>query len=328
MPVDPAGKVHVRTPTYKRPDALRRCIESMQAQSWQNWVCDIYDDDPAGSAEEVVEAVADTRVHFNHNRPQRFASKNIDQCFSRDNPRDADFFCVVEDDNFILPDFMADNIRICRERGVDLVMRNQLIEYASGTPQARLSQFGIFDRMFREGVYQAERFRLSLIPGIGVSNGALFWTRSAKSRLEIGFACTATLQEYMRTFSIWEDIYVAIEPLAVWAENGDQTTRDLGGRAGYLRRELDLKRSIQRLQKEAWRLAGQGHRSAFLGDEGFSFDRRVKARGLLKALIAVHGTDVLGLRERMELAARGMLIRLAGALPQDFDAFIRSRVGG
>ena len=328
MSVEQVGRVHVRTPTYKRPEALKRCIEAMQAQSWQDWVCDVYDDDPAGSAKAVVDQLSDPRVFFNQNNPQRYASKNIDQCFSRENPRGADFFCVVEDDNFILPEFLADNIRICREHSVHLVMRNQLMEYASGTPQARLSERGIFDRMFLEGLYEAEQFRLSLIPGIGVSNGAMFWTKSAKSQLEIGFPCTATLQEYMRTFSIWEDIYVAMEPLAVWAQNGEQTTRDLGGRAGYYRRELDLKRSIQRLQKEAWQLAGQRYRNAFLGNDGFSFDARLKARGLMKALITPRVGKLLGLREKLELAARGLLIRFAGGLPDDFDAFIRSRVNG
>ncbi len=41
-----AGLVHIRTPTYKRPAALKRALQSMIAQTWENWVCDVYDDDP------------------------------------------------------------------------------------------------------------------------------------------------------------------------------------------------------------------------------------------------------------------------------------------
>jgi len=317
--------VQVRTPTYKRPDALRRCLESLQQQTWQNWVCDVYDDDPEGSAKTVCEELGDPRIFYNHNRPQRFASCNIDQCFSRDNPRDADYFCVAEDDNFILPGFMEENIALCAREGVTVILRNQFMEYASGTSDARLSDFGILDRRLTEGRYEPDLFRMSLIPGIGVSNGGLFWSRSAKSDLEIGYPCNVTLQEYLRTFTIIDDIYVAMKPLAVWAQNGTQTTRDLGDRASYLRRELNLKRGIQMLQREAWQLAGENRRRAFLDTDRFRHDRRDRAQALVKALIPVRVGDALTWREKLELSARGLLIRTVGTPEDQLANFIASR---
>lgn len=316
--------VQVRTPTYRRPEALARCLRSLQAQTWGNWVCDVFDDDPDGSAKAVVETLEDERIFYSRNRPQKFASRNIDQCFTRANPRGADYFCVVEDDNYILPGFMRENVETCRRLGVALLLRNQRVEFASGTPDARLSSFGIFDEMFVERTYLPQEFRLSLIPGIGVSNGALFWSKDAMSELEIGFACTATLQEYMRTFSIAEPVHVAMEPLAVWAENGEQTTRDLGGAASWLRRELDLKRAVQVLQREAWRMAGDG-RQGFIRSELFAFPAAMRARGLAKALIPAGVDSALSLRERIELAGRGLLIRGAGRVDDDFRAFLASR---
>lgn len=320
-----AELVHVRTPTYKRPDALRRCLESLRAQTWQNWVCDVFDDDAAGAGQGICEALADPRIRYRRNTPQRFASRNIDQCFSRANPHDADYFFVLEDDNYVLPGFIEHNIAACRKHKVDVLLRNQLVEFGSGTPQAALSKFGILDRMFVERVYKPDIFRLSLIAGIGVSNGGLFWSRHARSALEVSYACTATLQEYMRTFSIDEPILVAMKPLAVWAENGEQTTRDLGGRASWLRRELDLKRSIQILQREAWRLAGDDGRRDFLNTDLFAYDREDRARGLVKALITTRVGDLLSPREKMELLARGMLIRAAGHAQEELEAFVRSR---
>ncbi|WEX08176.1 glycosyltransferase family A protein [Chelativorans sp. AA-79] len=319
--------VQVRTPTYKRPDALRRCLRTLQAQTWQNWVCDVYDDDPQGSAKAVCDELGDRRIFYNRNRPQKFASPNIDQCFSRRNPRKADYFCVAEDDNFILPEFMEENIALCEREGVEIVLRNQLMEYKSGTPEAYLSDFGILDRCLVEGRYEPDLFRLSLIPGIGVSNGGLFWSKSAGSDLEIGYPCNATLQEYMRTFTIIEDIYVAMKPLAVWAQNGEQTTRDLGDRASYLRRELDLKRGIQLLQRETWRLAGENRRRIFLDTDRFRYDRRARARGLVKALIPTRVGDILTWREKLELTARGLLIRTAGSPEDNLEAFIAARTG-
>jgi glycosyltransferase involved in cell wall biosynthesis len=317
--------VHIRTPTYRRTDALRRCLESLRAQSWPDWVCDVFDDDPDGSGRSVCEEIADPRIRYNHNRTQKFASLNIDQCFSSDNPHGAEYFCVVEDDNYVLPEFIESNIGIIRRLNVDLVLRNQYVEFASGTPDARLSEFGIFDEMFVERTYRPDEFRLSVIPGIGVSNGALFWSRRARSRLEIGFPCTATLQEYMRTFSIAEDIHVAMTPLAVWAQNGEQTTRDLGGGASYLRRELDLKRAIQILQQRSWALADDDKRRSFLETDLFAYPPRARAQGLVKALITARVGNLLKASEKMELTARGLLIRGAGNVPEDFRKFLSSR---
>ncbi|GLQ57970.1 glycosyltransferase family 2 protein [Devosia nitrariae] len=322
-----AGLVHVRTPTYKRPEALKRALGSLIAQTWTNWVCDVYDDDPTGAGKAAVEALADPRIHYNHNSPQRFASKNINQCFTAANPRSADYFCVVEDDNYILPTFFAENIALCRQEGVEILLRNQFIEHASGTTEAHLSQGGLLDRLYVDGLYQSEDFRQSLLIGIGVSNGGLFWSRDTKCRLEIEYSTTATLQEYMRTFSICEPIYVAMTPLAVWAENAEQTTRNAELKASYLRRELDLKRSVQALQRAVWRRMSRQRRQQFLTDHRFAGDPTARARILAKALLLPGLGGKLDRREALRLRARGFAIRTLGRLAPDFSAFVRSRLG-
>lgn len=320
------GLVHVRTPTYKRPEALKRALDSLIAQTWANWVCDVYDDDPAGAGKAAVEALADPRIRYNHNSPQRFASKNIDQCFTAANPGDADYFCVVEDDNYILPTFFADNIAICRKNNVEIVLRNQLVEHASGTDRAHLSQGGVLDHLFVEGLYAPEDFRQSLLIGIGVSNGGLFWSRDTRCRLEIEYSTTATLQEYLRTFSICEPIYVAMTPLAVWAENAEQTTRNAELKSSYMRRELDLKRSIQTLQRIVWRQMPKATRRQFLTDPRFATDPAARARSLAKALVLPGLDGKLQSREALRLRARGLAIRTLGRLTPDFKAFVRSRL--
>ena len=326
-PPGPAGRplVHVRTPTYRRPDMLRRALRSLQAQTWPHWVCDVLDDDREAGGAAVCEELDDPRIRYRMNPEQLFASRNIDGCFSRENPHDADYFCVVEDDNFLLPDFMRANIALCEGTGVEIVLRNQLVEWASGTPEARVGTGGILDRQFVEGRYEAQEFRLSLLPGIGVSNGGLFWSRRARSPLEIVFPCTATLLEYLRTYSVVEPIHVALEPLAVWAENGTQTTRDLGASAGWLRSELDLKRGVQILQRAAWARAGEDLRRGFLRSPRFAYPPEERARGLVKALLATRTDGLLPARRTAELVARGLLIRAAGRPMRDLPAFLRSR---
>src|SRR6187551_1888518 len=207
--------VHFRTPTYKRPEQLRRALESMIAQTSPHWVCDVYDDDPSEAGRHVVAELGDERIRYTSNRPQLFASRNIDHCFSAHNPHGAEYFCVVEDDNFLLPGFVAENIALMQREGVEIVLRNQLVEHASGTAAASVGTIGVLDELFTDGLYAAEEFRLALLAGIGVSNGGLFWSVRARSPLEIQYGCTATLQEYLRTYSIVEPVYVAMEPLAV-----------------------------------------------------------------------------------------------------------------
>ncbi len=316
---------HIRTPTYKRPEQLRRCLESLQNQTFENWICDVYDDDPQGSARAVVQAMGDPRIVHRQNATQKFASRNIDQCFSRMNPHDADYFCVVEDDNFILPRFVEDNIRICETQKVEIVFRNQLIEFESGTSNAHLSDFGILDRKLTERKFDPDRFRLSLLADIGVSNGGLFWSRDARTDLEIHFDCSATLQEYLRTYTIREPIYVAMEPLAVWAENGAGTTRDLGFDKTYLRRELNLKRSIAMLQRAAWNRVSPEDRSAFLENESFAYPVQARARGLVKSHIRLNVGPALGVREKLWLFYRGMLIRIFGRPEAGVRGFIANR---
>ena len=323
MPDYQPGLVHIRTPTYKRPESLRRALRSMIDQTWPNWVCDVYDDDAAQSGRQVVEALGDPRIRYNANAPQLFASRNIDHCFAAANPHGGEFFCVVEDDNFILPDFCAANIHLMAARKVEIVLRNQLIEHRSGTPQAHLSATGVLDDLFTEGLYDAAGFRLSLLAGIGVSNGGLFWSVRARSPLEIQYACTATLQEYLRTYSIVEPVYVAMEALAVWAENGEQTTRNAELDAGYLRRELDLKRAVQALRQRAWAEATPAQRSAFMTDPRFAAPIAVRAGHVGKALI---GSKLhVSAREALRLRARGLLIRLFGRVTPDFERFLAAR---
>jgi hypothetical protein len=318
-----AALVQVRTPTYRRPRELERALRSIQEQTWSNWVVDVYDDDPLAAGREVCERMGDTRIRYHHNDAQKYASANIDQCFSAANPNDADYFCVVEDDNFLLPRFMEDNVALCRREGVEIVLRNQLVEHASGTPAARLSETGVLDHLLVEGPYQAAHFRMSLLIGIGVSNGGLFWSRNARSKLEIGFDCTATIQEYMRTFSIDEPIYVAMTPLAVWAENAEQTTRNAGLHASYLRRELDLKRRIQALQRLVWKSSPAGHRRDFLDDERFAPGAGDRSKALAKALIPYGGN----FGRSIQPLFRGLLIRALGRLDRSFEDFVCSRRG-
>ena len=131
--------VHFRTPTYRRPDTLLRTLQSKQGQTVDHWVCDVYDNDPEHSARDVVQSLGDARVRWTPNPEPLPPAANIDRCYTRKNPHDAEWFCSVEDDDYILPTFVQENIELAEMSGARIVLRNQIIELDSGTPEARLS---------------------------------------------------------------------------------------------------------------------------------------------------------------------------------------------
>ena len=82
---------------------------------------------------------------------------------------------------------------------------------------------------------------------------------------------------------------------------------------------------MQILQREAWALAGRDKQREFLESASFRYPAELRARGLVKALITTRTGTHLGLKEKLELAARGLLIRTAGRPEPELPDFIASR---
>lgn len=319
------GRVHVRTPAYRRPELLRRALQSLQSQTWSDWVCDVFDDDPQRSGAAVCSALNDERIRYYANAPQRFASRNIDACFDRSNPHGAEFFFVLEDDNYVFDTFIAENIALSRHESVELILRNQVIDYDLTGRGREVSSFGILERTYREGRQAASDIRLGALSGIGVSNGALFWSVRAKSDLEIGIPCNASLQEYLRTLAISDDTYVALTPLAAWASNGEATTRNLGDKAGYLKRELALKRAIQRVRRRIWETTDRLDRRELLAGRKLQASPETIAENFDKALILTATPGARRPVHRVNAILRGLLILIAGRIEPGLEVYIASK---
>ena len=304
-----------------------RTLQSMQGQTIDHWICDVYDNDPEHSARDVVQSLGDARIRWTPNPVSLPPAANIDRCYTRENSHDAEWFCSVEDDDYISPTFVQENIELAEVSGARIVLRNQIIELDSGTPEARLSEYGVLDQRFREGLTPPTLLRLALLADLSVSNGGLFWSRHAVSDLELKFICNPVLQEYLRTLTIVEPIYVALRPLAVWAKKGAKTSRYQGDPAGYFRRELNLKRSLQKIRQDIWQHATPEERATYLSGSELLIDPTTRAQQLVKALI---GRRISGLSvwEKLELTARGLLIRSLGRTTADFEAFVRGSQHG
>ena len=271
--------VLVRTPTYRRPDMLRRAMTCLQAQTDSDWLCEVRDDCPDRSAQAVVEDIGDPRIRYVANRPQKFMVRNLDDCFLRENPYKADYFYMLEDDNHIRPGFLSLGRDILEQEKLAICQINQVVEHGSRTERSRISDEGVFDTLYDERVYAPAEMHLAIFGAIGISNGAVFWSRRIKNELAVRVDTIPTLEEYLRTCLVAEPVYIAHDKLAVWAENEQLTNRNNGLNTSWLRRELNLKASVTALQRAVWARLPPALRESFLagGILRIPMDRRLEA---------------------------------------------------
>lgn len=226
---EPGGPiVEVRTPTFRRPVLLRRALSSLVAQTWSNWRCIVLDDEPGGGvARNICEELADQRIIYRANDKNLGVGRNIDQAFSLGPLPGSTHACVLEDDNYYLPDLLRDNLVSMRNYGTDIVLRNQFIERPNGRDQdGPVGPATTYDGQYRDGVLERDSLWGSFFYSTGANNSSLFW------RLDRGlsFATSAfsrdpVFQERLRTLCIDRDVLIAMKPLIVWRDNGAESHR-------------------------------------------------------------------------------------------------------
>lgn len=317
--------VLVRTPTYRRPDMLRRAMACLQAQTHADWICEVRDDCPEGSARTVVEDLADPRIRYVHNRPQKFLVRNVDDCFLKENPHKADYFYMLEDDNQIRPEFFARGRDILEQEGLAICQINQAIEHDSRTERARIGTEGTFDFLYDERVHRPEEIHLTTVGNaVGISNGAVFWSRHIRNELAVRVDTLPTLEEHLRTQLIAEPVYVTTEKLAVWAQNEALTDRNRGLNSSWLRRELALKSSTTALQRVIWARTTPPMREAFLSGRILRIPLVQRREVLRKA-----GIRAPGIPADPGLKARGkrLVVRHLGPVHPSVGAVMERMVG-
>jgi glycosyltransferase involved in cell wall biosynthesis len=236
----------VRVPTYKRPDLLKRALESLIAQTYTNWKCLVLDDSPDQEARAVVEAFEDDRLIYQPHPKNLGRTKNLDFAFQSANYIGGQYAFVLEDDNYLLPTFIEENIQSLETHNVSIVLRNAEIRLQ--TDQASIPT-GETNRgkWFSEGMYEPFEIYSRLFFCEGITNSGLFWrTEKIKSNLQVGDQVKDALhQELFRSLQINEPIYFEPDPLCVFTlfEVHDQ----LGKRSTLIKR-LDLIRYRRGIQ--------------------------------------------------------------------------------
>ena len=207
----------VRIPTYKRPALLKRALSSLIAQSYENWKGIVLDDSPEQEAKVVVESFNDNRIIYKPHPINFGQAKNLDYSFFSASYIDGLYAFVLEDDNYLFPDYIYENVKSLDTNKVNIVLRNQEI---------RIQKNGVSiptntttrDKWFSQREYSPFEVYARLFFCEGISNGGLFWrTDKIQSNLQVGYQVSDPLhQELFRTLQIREPVYFEQTPLCVF----------------------------------------------------------------------------------------------------------------
>ena len=208
----------IRVPTYKRPVWLRRALESLIAQDQPNWKALVMDDSPEREGREVVGALRDKRIIYQPNRERLGGAANLDKAFNSESLLGGAWACVLEDDNWLMPGFLSENIHALDDTHVDILLRNQEIWFQNENTTIPTGQT-TRGNWFEEREYDSLELHAFLFFFEAISNGGLFWKTSIKSNLQVGNKVKDSgLQESCRTLQIVEPLYFKSKPLCVWSQ--------------------------------------------------------------------------------------------------------------
>ncbi|MCW9682198.1 glycosyltransferase [Dolichospermum planctonicum UHCC 0167] len=207
----------VRVTTYKRPDLLKRALSSLTVQTYDNWKCLVLDDSPAQEARLVVESFNDNRIIYQPHPNNLGRAKNLDYAFLSTDYIGGLYAFVLEDDNYLFPTFIAENIQSLETHNVNIVLRNAEIRLQTDQASIPTGETNR-EKWYIQGIYTPFEIYARLFFCEGITNSGLFWrTDKIRSNLQVGSQVKDALhQELFRTLQIKEPIYFEPNPLCVF----------------------------------------------------------------------------------------------------------------
>ena len=130
-----APKVSVIIPTYNRAVLLPRAVESVLAQTCQDFEILIVDDGSADHTPAVIAAFTDPRVRAFRHDPNRGLSAAVNTGIA--NAR-AEFIAMLEDDDELTPNSIADRLAPLESAPPDVAMAYGYIDAVNDTTGERI----------------------------------------------------------------------------------------------------------------------------------------------------------------------------------------------
>jgi len=114
-------KVSVVIPTYKRPQLVKRVIESVLEQTYQNFEIVVVDDSPDNETEKTVNSFNEKRIKYIHNqlgiklKTINYLAKARNQGVRESSP-DSEYIAFLDDDDFWFPQYLEKTINRLEEK--------------------------------------------------------------------------------------------------------------------------------------------------------------------------------------------------------------------
>jgi Glycosyl transferase family 2 len=194
---------------------LRRALKSLQAQTYPHWRAAVFDDSASSEGRDVIQSIADERISYVRNPQKLGGAGNIDQCFSPMRASGGDYGCLLEDDNFWLPDFLSLIANHIGKDGWELILANQRIndEGVGLRPPSETTR----GEWFSAGIVGPLDLRARLFLMEGLSNGGLIWRLGGETDLRVGPNVRGPgLQEVCRSLLVKTPFLFVEEPQAVY----------------------------------------------------------------------------------------------------------------
>lgn len=249
------NRVEIRVPTYRRPNLLRRCLSSVVAQTHQHWVVVILDDSPDREGQIIAQDFNDPRIVYIPNKLRLGCCGNLDAAFSPTAYAEGDWAMVLEDDNWLAPTCLQQNLIVVLRLNQSVLLRNQAIildDYtqcpANRTGSVQSDILGTSDRIYPQlAIYAA------ITVSTGLSNGGIFWKLGTDNDFTVGPSINSSqVQEFCRTLRLNTSVAYASEPLAMFSLplNNETSREGLSNRQFNRTRQALLRHLLGRCQQD------------------------------------------------------------------------------
>jgi glycosyltransferase involved in cell wall biosynthesis len=106
-------KVRIFLPTYRRAGLLPRALQSLQRQTFTDWICEVHNDAPDDPAPgKSVAQLCDPRFEY-HPHPRNLGGTETFNLFYR--AAEEPFYAMLEDDNAWQPGFLSRMLAVAAE---------------------------------------------------------------------------------------------------------------------------------------------------------------------------------------------------------------------
>ena len=309
-----APTVSVCIPTYNRAKLLQQAIESVLAQTFEDFELVISDNASTDETEQVVKSYSDTRVIYSRNSHNIGWNGNMNQVLSLAR---GEFLTIIPDDDLMMPENLARKVAVLRPNPrVGLVHSKYHLIDPEGRVVRSNTNWGHGPDRSADAVEPGHEVLRALLLGFNSINlPTVLFRRTCYERLG-GFTDLLSHTddyEYWMRIAAHDDVAFLAEPLVKWRVHSGTLTSQyiLAGATGIsnegLQEQLLAKRMI---------LDKYGHGIPDSADLKKAVRRETRDRVTLQA-------DLMLDAEGKQGEARAFLFKMCRAFP---ELYLRSTI--